>query len=520
MSGRQPGHSLRAFDWVGHYAKTTPLRAALSDMATGRTLDWRSFDERVERLAGCLRTAMGLRAGDRVVVHAKGSSSVFELQFACARAGLVFVPTNWRLALPELEQIIDDAEPALLVCDREFDDLAAAMRRRRPSTQQLAIDTASTANDYETALGAPAARYDRASPCLDDLWTLLYTSGTTGLPKGVMLSFRMMIFNAVNFAPLVQLGPRSHALCSLPLFHTGGLNCVPNPCFHAGGHVTVMREFDPSVMLRAMTDRTLGVTHVFGVPATFQFVMNQAEFEDARIDHIVSAGCGGAPAPLPMLEAWAGKGLGLQQAFGMTETGPLVSILEAAHATRKLGSSGLPALHVETRVVDESGRDVDVDQVGELWIRGPAVTSGYWNKPDATREAFTEDGWFRSGDAVRVDEEGYMYVIDRWKDMYISGGENVYPAEIESVVAALPEVLEVSIVGVPDARWGEVGHAVVALRPGASLDPEAIMARCRERVASFKVPRHVSFVEALPRNGVGKVLKRELRKRLGEGAGR
>ncbi|HZD24734.1 MAG TPA: AMP-binding protein, partial [Alphaproteobacteria bacterium] len=297
----------------------------------------------------------------------------------------------------------------------------------------------------------------------------------------------------------------------LPLFHTGGLNCYSNVVFHSGGTVAVMRTFEPAQALRLLTDPTYGFTHFFGVPANYLFMSQQPEFEAADLGRLSICGVGGAPCALSIIETWGRKGVGLQQGYGMTETSPSVLVLDAHMALQKPGSTGLPVLHNEVRLVDEAGNDVaETDVIGELWVKGPNVTPGYWNRPDATAESIT-DGWLHTGDAARRDGDGYYYIVDRWKDMFISGGENVYPAEVENVIYALDGVAEVAVIGLPDERWGEVGQAVVALKPGAGLSEADILKHCDGRLARFKIPKSVRFIEALPRNATGKVLKRELR---------
>ena len=281
-----------------------------------------------------------------------------------------------------------------------------------------------------------------------------------------------------------------------------------------GGTNLIMRSFDPGETLQRLQDRAHGVTHFIGIPTNYLFMSQHPLFEDADLSGVVCCGVGGGPTPLELLNVYAAKGKALQQAFGMTETSPLVTALTAEKSVEKAGSAGLPALHTEIRIVDEDGQDVgEPETVGELWVKGPNVTPGYWNRPDANEASFT-DGWLHTGDAAHADDEGYIYIVDRWKDMYISGGENVYPAEVENVIYQLPAVSEVAVVGVPDDRWGEVGCAVIAVKDGEELDEATVLLHCNERLARFKQPRSVRFVDELPHNATGKVLKRELRDQI------
>jgi fatty-acyl-CoA synthase len=296
----------------------------------------------------------------------------------------------------------------------------------------------------------------------------------------------------------------------LPLFHTGGLNCYANPVLHAGGTILIMRTFDPGQALDCISDRALGITHFFGVPAPYQFMMQHPKFPGADLSRLRIAGVGGAPCALAILEGWSARGIPLVQGWGMTETSPAGTMLDAADAIRKVGSAGKALMHTAIRIVDEEGRDVTPGDVGELVTKGPHITPGYWNKPEATAQAFT-DGWLHTGDAARQDDEGFVYIVDRWKDMYISGGENVYPAEVENVLFQLPQVADAAIIGVPNERWGEVGMAIIVRKADQELEESDVIQHCLGRLAKFKVPQSVVFVDSLPRNATGKVLKRELR---------
>jgi len=503
-----------AYDWLAHHRRRTPRKLALVDLHSGRRFTWAEFDARAGRLARFLAEGLGVERGARVAVLAPNTSDVFEVQFACAKLGAVFVPLNWRLALPELEFIVADAETQVLIHDREFTDVGEALATacRVPHRVELAGDVGDS--PYERGIADAGSPREAVPLTHDDVSSLLYTSGTTGRPKGALITHGMTFWNAVNLGGPALVTPRSVGLTVLPLFHTGGLNCYANVILHAGGTVWVMRSWDPDAALRLLEDPGQGLTHFFGVPAHYLFMSQHPRFGAADLRHLSICGVGGAPVPLPLLEIWAGQGVPLQQGYGMTETSPSVLVLDAEQAVRKLGTTGLPVLHTQVRLVGEEGRDVAPGEVGELWVKGPNVTPGYWRRPEATAEAIT-DGWLHTGDAARVDDEGYYTIVDRWKDMYISGGENVYPAEVESVVYGLDGVAEVAVIGVPDPRWGEVGRAVVVRREGARLDEEAVLAHCQGRLARYKIPRSVVFVKELPRNAAGKVLKRELRSQLG-----
>ncbi len=507
--------SARYHDWIAHHAARRPEALAAVDLESGRLFTYRAFDRRIAALAGYLQEACGVAPRARVALLAHNSTDTFELQFACFRLGAIFVPLNWRLALPELDAIVDDCAPAVLVHDAEFAGPAEELARRHGIAHCLPrCPEDSPLESAMAAVQSPAAPHAFTH---DDPCTILYTSGTTGVAKGAITTHGMNFWNAVNCIGVAALSPETVLLCIPPLFHAAGLNIYANPTFYAGGTVAVMRRFDAGEALRRLVDRELGVTHLYGVPAHYQSMVAHADFATADFSHLSGAFVGAAPVPVPLLETWRSKGVVLRQNYGMTEAGPLVLNLEAADAVRKAGSAGKPAMHVEARVVvDEATREAAPGEVGELWVRGPAVTPGYWNRPEATRAAFAEGGWLRTGDAVRVDGEGFFTIVDRWKDMYVSGGENVYPAEVENVLYRHPAVAEAAVIGVPDTRWGEVGCAVVVRKDGASVTEAELLAHCAAALARYKIPHTAIFVDELPRNAVGKVHKPTLRRQFGD----
>ena len=510
-SSRPSGHGpVRAYDWIDHHTMHRPDKEAIRDLGTDRTFTYADLDRRVEAMAAYLRS-LGIGRGDRVAVLAHNGVEFFDVQFACARTGSICVLLNWRLTVTELEYINNDSSPALLVHDSAFTETAEELQRRCGIGTLLRIDSSGVTNPYEAALADFAGREgEREDLTHDDVISIMYTSGTTGHPKGAMITHGMNFWNAVNLGIPAGIGLDTVSLNILPLFHTGGLNCYSNPVLHAGGTVVIMKTFDPGDTLRVLGDREQGITHFFGVPAPYQFMMQHPDFEHTDLSRLRSAGVGGAPCALTIMEAWADRGVLLVQGFGMTETSPACIFLDPNDALRKIGSTGKVLLHTEMRIVNEEGKDCAPDEIGELWVAGPNITPGYWNRPDATAAAF-EGRWLKTGDAARADDEGFVYIVDRWKDMYISGGENVYPAEIENVLYQLPEVAEAAIIGVPNEKWGEVGLAVLALKPGTTIDRATVVEHCVTRLAKFKIPNDIAIVDALPRNATGKVLKRELR---------
>lgn len=492
-------------DWIAHHARYAPDRHALHDLTSDRRFSYREMDQRVSRAAHYLRDGLNIAPGDRVAVLSPNDSDVFEIQFACRRLGAIFLPLNWRLAGPELEYICGDAAPAALLYGTEFTDMAEHLADIVPMRASLNNGGDS---DYESGLAAASSEPFPPAPLSpDDSWIILYTSGTTGRPKGAMISYRMAHYNAVDCQMTGDLVSTAKNLVILPTFHTGGLNVWANPMFQVGGANAVMRDFDPDLLLTYLSDKALGITHTLGVPTNFLMMAEAAGFADADLSHVTCLCVGGAAAPPEMIKSYRAQGVRLRAMYGMTEIGPLGLALPPEMAMAKLGSSGLPTMHTDMKITEPDGSPTPVGQVGELMIRGPSVTKGYWNKPEATADAFTDDGWFHTGDAARVDEDGFYYIVDRWKDMFISGGENVYPVEVENALYQLDGVLEAAVIGVPDPKWGEVGRAFVVLRAGANLDDTAIIDHCREHLARYKVPKQVRLIDELPHNATGKILK-------------
>ena len=501
---------MQAYDWIAHHADHRPAREAVRDLGTGRTFTYAELNVRIDALAAHL-SSLGVGRGDRVAVLAHNGVEYFDIQFAAARLGAICVLLNWRLTVPELEYILNDSAPLVLIHDIEFDNAATELRGRCNIKHLITIDNDAADNPYQAALNAfDGASSPRANVTHDDVLTIMYTSGTTGLPKGAMITHGMNFWNAVNLGIPAGIGLDTVHLNVLPLFHTGGLNCYSNPVLHAGGTVVILKTFDPAETLSVLGDPAQGITHFFAVPAPYQFMMQHPDFADTDLSRLRIAGVGGAPCALTIMEGWTERGVDLAQGFGMTETSPACIFLDPGDSLRKIGSTGKALLHTECRIVNDNGDDCVADEVGELWVAGPNITPGYWNRPDATADAF-EGRWLKTGDAARMDDEGFVFIVDRWKDMYISGGENVYPAEVENVLYQLPQVAEAAIIGVPNNKWGEVGLAVIALAPGAELDRSTLIDHCASRLATFKVPNDMAIVDELPRNATGKVLKRELR---------
>ncbi len=502
---------VRYYDWIAHFGRRTPEKIAVVDLASQRRVSYADLDKRIARLATHLREKLSVKRGDRVAVLALNTTDTLEVQFACFRIGAVFLPLNNRLTVSELQFIVGDSSPTVMIHDHDLAEVALTVAKLCNVSAALQFGPGGS---YEAAIASAKPLDTPEVVTLDDISTIMYTSGTTGLPKGAIITHGMTFWNCVNLGGPAFISPSTVLLTVLPLFHTGGLNCYTNPVLHSGGTVLVMRAFDPGVALQLISDASVGINQFFGVPSIYQFMAQHPAFATADFSRLMIGGVGGAPMPVPLLKVWEQRGVALQQGYGMTETSPAVLTLDKEDAVRKAGSSGKPVLHTEVRIVRPDGSDADVGELGELWVRGPNVTPGYWNRPDANASSFT-DGWLHTGDATRVDAEGFYYIVDRWKDMYISGGENVYPAEVENVLHQIPAIAEAAVIGIPNEQWGEVGMAIVAVRPGHTLAAEEIHAHCAANLARFKCPRLIRFVEALPRNATGKIHKPTLRNNFG-----
>jgi fatty-acyl-CoA synthase len=488
-------------DWIGRWALYAPDRVAIEDVEAGRAVTYVQAARIVHRTARWLREERRLAAGERVAVLAPNAIEYVLLYFAVQQAGGVLVPVNWRLAPPEVAYILGDADPALLVVHDEFLAAVAPLELDVPTLGWDALAEAMHDDARSAEPPEEEAAFDAAT-------MILYTSGTTGRPKGAVLTHRSLFFNAVNTALRLTLTESDRTAIFAPLFHTGGWHVLTTPLLHVGGTVLLMHRFDPDAVLRLCDERQL--TILFGVPTMMAMLHDAGGFADASLASVRYAIVGGEPMPLPLIRAWHRKGVPIRQGYGLTEFGPNVFSLPEADAERKIGSIGFPNFYVDASVVDDDGRPLAAETVGELALRGPVAMDRYWEAPEATAET-VRGGWLHTGDLVRRDAEGYYYVVGRKKDMFISGAENVYPAEVEAVLAGHPAVKAVAVVGVPDDRWGEVGKAFVVLRDGAEASPEEILTHARGRLAKYKIPKHVALLDALPLSDSGKVLKRALR---------
>ncbi len=498
-------------DVLGERARLTPAKLALVDVATGARLTYAELDDRAARCAAILRRRLNIGKGDRFGILASNRIEYLDFFFAAAKAGAVIVPLGTRLTTHELAHIVNDSGVRLLVYDRAFADAVDALAHETAIERYVSLDDNAPHDTYSSLLiadaEAPALPRERCGP--EDLYALLYTSGTTGRPKGVMIPHRMVAWNGYNTVASWQLRDDEVTTIFTPLYHAGALGAFLLPIVTIGGTVVLHQTFDTAEVWR--TIETERCTVVLGVPTIWKMLMEAPEFATADLSSVRAFMCGGAPLPEYIAETYQRRGVVFKQGYGLTEVGVNCFAMTVDDSVRKRGSIGKPLMMTEARLVDEHGRDVPSGAVGELLLRGPHVSSGYWNNPEATAAALDHDGWFHTGDLARMDGDGFFYIAGRRKDMFISGGVNVYPAEIEAELLQHAAVADAAVVGIPHDLWGEVGVAFVVYRAGHDAAGANLAAFLETRLAKYKVPREFIAVEALPRTTYGKVQKPLLR---------
>ncbi|WP_405657327.1 o-succinylbenzoate--CoA ligase [Streptomyces sp. NBC_00079] len=490
--------------WPARRARKTPHRSAL--IHGGTSLTYAQLYDRTTRLAHALR-ARGVRRGDRIAYLGPNHPSYLETLFAAGTLGAVFVPLNTRLAGPEIAFQLADSGAKALVYGSSHAGLVAGLPGSTDVRAYVEVGA-----EYEEALASASAERVDEPVVPDDTCIIMYTSGTTGRPKGAMLTHGNLTWNAINVLVDTDLIADERALVSAPLFHTAGLNMLTLPVLLKGGTCVLVEAFDPNATFDLIEQHR--ITFMFGVPTMFEQVARHPRWAGADLSSLRILTCGGSPVSTPLIAAYQERGLTFLQGYGMTEASPGTLFLDAEHAISKAGSAGVQHFFSDVRVVRPDFTAVDLDETGEVVVRGPHVMPGYWGLPEETAAAFA-DGWFRSGDAARVDEDGYVHIVDRIKDMIISGGENIYPAEIEDLLLSHPDIVEVAVIGVPDDKWGEVPRAVVVPREGASVDPDEVLASLSGRLAKYKIPKSLVLADDLPRTASGKLLKSRVRKRYG-----
>lgn len=499
-------------DVVSWWARVQPTRTALVDRRAGRRLSYADLDAESEAWTGALRAA-GAGKGDRIAVLSGNRAELMALFGACLRIGAVLLPLNWRLAAPELSHVLVDATPRLLIGEGRFRAVAEEAQRTSGSRLRwLDLD------DDAPRLLATSREYRgdhvRAEP--DAPTMILYTSGSTGKPKGVVLPHRQLFYNALATTTSWELGARDVGPVGTPCFHTGGWHVLTAPLFHVGGTVVLFDQFEATTFLDGLADEQC--TIAFSVPTQITMLTESPAWGRPlpSLRFLIS---GGAPCPEPVIARVREAGIRFRQGFGLTECGPNCFAISDEEALARVGSVGWPAAFLEMRLMAGDGREPGTGEPGELLLRGPQMFSGYWNAPERTADVVDADGWLHTGDLAARDADGAYRICGRKKEMYISGGENVFPGEVEAALSSCPGVSEVVVVGVPDAKWGEVGRAFVVARAGEALDERTVVAHARVRLAGYKVPKSVVVLQEMPRLGSGKPDRGALARLMADRAG-
>lgn len=485
-------------DWLAKWSLYTPKAVAFNDVEHDRSFTYQETYEASNRLAGHLKS-FGVSETDRVAVLSSNKIETVLLFFALQRIGAVIVPINFRLAEEEIKYIVEDSKAKLIFYETPL------LTKLSKVSQDVALKDYESISKHvfsKTKTEPIAFVGTENSPC-----QVLYTSGTTGFPKGVLITNKILFWNSINTSISLDLTSSDSMVSFLPLFHTGGWNVLLTPFVHRGARTVFMPKFEPSRVLELCEKEK--ITVLFGVPTTLSMMSKESNFKTTDLGSLRFAVVGGEPMPLPMIKLWHSRGVSIRQGFGMTECGPNCFSLSAEDAETKIGSIGRPNFYVQTRIADSNGADVELGEVGELLLKGPMCFETYLDKPEETKKALV-DGWLRTGDLVKKDKDEYYYVVGRKKEMFISGGENVYPAEVEKVLNVHPAIDEVAVLGVKDEQWGETGKAFVVLKNGEDLDQEKIVEYCSGKLAKFKIPKHIEFLESLPKSESGKILKRNL----------
>jgi fatty-acyl-CoA synthase len=509
-------------DCLGRREIYSPDKLAIIDAGKDPELrlTYREWNHRVNRFANWLKHEAGLGYRDRVAILARDGIEHLDLVYACGKLGAIHTALNWRLHWRELVGILEDTTPQVLLYSDDFKETVAQVEAETRNTPHairhylhLEGHGIRGSLDYESTIAAsPDTPLAYEALDKEDIACLLFTGGTTGLPKGAMISHRQICWNVLNTV-IHDLTHDDIYLCVFPLFHAGGLFAYMSSQVVFGNTSILTRQFDPRQVLELIGRER--VTVFAAVPTMYQMLTQAPNWDEADLSSLRFCTSGGAPLPVPLVQKYAAeKGVRFKQGFGMTEYGPGLFALPAEDAIRKAGSIGRPNFFIDVRVMDDDGRELGPNEVGELVLKGPSGCSGYWNNPQASAAVYDERGWFHTGDLVYHDEEWYFYVVDRKKDMFISGGENVYPAEIEAVLYQHPAVHMCAVVGVPHEKWGEVGKACVVLKPGTEATEDELIAHMQQHLARYKVPKSVEFLPELPISAAGKILKRELRDRF------
>ncbi|MCR9252858.1 MAG: long-chain fatty acid--CoA ligase [bacterium] len=483
-------------DWIAKWAEYTPDKKAIEVYEPNESLTYAQLNSKANHLSAHFES-QGYEFGDRIMVLAEHSLEYVVLFSVAQKTGITLVPINYRLTSSEIDYLLSNCMPKVLIAERKFEDKVVGLKE---DIKVIWMD------EITQLIEHPKSTFESHEIPDDHPLFILYTSGTTGFPKGAIYSHKMLFWNSINTSQSLEITPSDHTITCMPTFHTGGWNVLLTPLLHRGATVGLIQKFDAGTILKLLSRESSNL--FMGVPTMLKMMLETPEFESVDLSAMRYFIVGGEALPLAVIKAWHEKGVKIRQGYGLTEVGPNITSLHQDDAERKIGSIGKPNFYVEYKVVDDHGNEIK-SGIGELCLKGPMTTPGYWQNQVATDKALI-DGWFHTGDLVRVDEDGYLYVVDRKKSMFISGGENVYPAEVERVIRQIEDVDEAAIIGVLDEKWGEVGKAFITIKNGANFSESLVVDHCIDHLAKFKVPKYFVHLETMPKNDSGKINRKLL----------
>ncbi|MBD3211909.1 MAG: AMP-binding protein [Candidatus Lokiarchaeota archaeon] len=507
------------FEWIGNWsgrrALLTPEREAVYDNVEDKRYTFKDIETRANQLARVLLN-LDIRKGDRVATFSSNRMELIDLFFATSKIGAILVPFNIRLASQEIEQLMHKMSPKILFYENSLYSQIEHLENESKFNNRVVLDSRDFKNDTNIkslTKKVSSTQVERPKLNFEYPHLILFTGGTTGLPKGAILPHRLVFWNSINTILTWGLRPDDIQPLLFPLFHTGGWNVLLMPFFHLGAKSILMGDFDPLETMSIIEEEKC--TIVIGVPTMFHVMANQNQFKSAKFKSVRVFISGGAPCPVAIMENYWNKNKHFKMGYGLTEVGPNNFYLPEKDIRNKPTSVGLPVLHCDMKIINDKGDNVSQGEVGELLLKGPHIFSGYWDEPQETKNAIEENGYVHTGDLAKQDEDGYYYIVGRKKEMYISGGENVFPVEIEELLYKHPAIDEAAVIGVPDEKWGEVGKAFITLKKGENINPDQVKEYLIERLAKYKIPKYFEIRDSLPTSGTGKILKKDLEKEEG-----
>jgi fatty-acyl-CoA synthase len=492
-------------NWIEKWAKYSPDAVAFEDGENGTTYTYKQADNIVNSLSKEFSDRFKIQKGDRIAFLATNHTEYVFSLFTAQKLGAILVPINFRLAPREIEHILSDSEPALLIVESSLKETLEKVCNTTKPKNTLLFDGPESYQSLVASFKETPCEFEARGEFTDECM-ILYTSGTTGSPKGATLTNEGLFWNSVNTTLRLNISQHDVNISFLPFFHTGGWNVLTTPFVHRGAKSVFLSKFDPELILNLAESKK--ATIIFGVPTTMDMMAKTERFKSVDLSSVRYAIVGGEPMPIDLIRTWEERDIPVRQGYGLTEFGPNVFSLNEEHSISKIGSIGFPNFYIDTKVIDSDGKTCGPNEIGELALSGPMSMKGYWKNDEATQKTIV-DGWLLTGDLVKYDEEGFFYVVGRKKEMYISGGENVYPAEVEQVLRSMPEIDEAAVIGVPDEKWGEAGKAFLVKKSDVTED--AVKQFCIEHMAKYKVPRDYVFMDALPKGDSGKILKKNLK---------